>query len=198
MYNNILVKRSYSYFNTEFSGKYRYYYDAERFKRLVGLISATLSLGIMLIKVEMAKRGGRVLPAWTRFCSDRVPAHDRSSFANPAFSSPGTLFTWRLRRIEPARPLADPVTLIHAGDLTQSGSLTEIQRALNWLRAQPHRHKVVIAGNHDLLLDAACDHGTTTGRAAADLASLDWGDVVYLQDSETTITCANGWRCSGT
>ncbi len=29
----------------------------------------------------------------------------------------------------------------------------EIQEQLTWLATQPHRYKVVIAGNHDLLLD---------------------------------------------
>ena len=40
--------------------------------------------------------------------------------------------------------------LIHAGDLSQSGSIEEIQAQLDWLKAQPHEHKVFIAGNHDL------------------------------------------------
>jgi 3',5'-cyclic AMP phosphodiesterase CpdA len=43
--------------------------------------------------------------------------------------------------------------LIHAGDLTQSGTVTEIQDALNWIKSLSHPHKVVIAGNHDLALD---------------------------------------------
>jgi hypothetical protein len=45
--------------------------------------------------------------------------------------------------------------LIHAGDLSHHGSFAEIQAQLDWLRTQPHAHKVVIAGNHDLLTDAA-------------------------------------------
>jgi hypothetical protein len=45
-------------------------------------------------------------------------------------------------------------TLIHAGDLTQSGSLKELQAQLDWLNALPQRHKVLAAGNHDLLLDS--------------------------------------------
>lgn len=39
--------------------------------------------------------------------------------------------------------------LIHAGDLTSHGSLREIGRADRALAALPHRHKVIIAGNHD-------------------------------------------------
>lgn len=42
--------------------------------------------------------------------------------------------------------------LVHAGDLTQSGTLPQLEAAARWLRALPHRHKVVIAGNHDFWL----------------------------------------------
>lgn len=45
---------------------------------------------------------------------------------------------------------------IHAGDLTQLGFLQELQNALAWIRALPHP-KIVIAGNHELLLDSALD-----------------------------------------
>lgn len=44
--------------------------------------------------------------------------------------------------------------LIHAGDLTQSGSLHELQKTVDWLRSQPHKTRIVITGNHDLILDA--------------------------------------------
>lgn len=43
--------------------------------------------------------------------------------------------------------------LIHAGDLTENGSFDELQAQIHWLSAQPHRHKIVVAGNHDVLLD---------------------------------------------
>lgn len=42
--------------------------------------------------------------------------------------------------------------LIHAGDLTGRGTLRELEQVADWLRAQPHRHKVVVAGNHDFAL----------------------------------------------
>ncbi|GAB1730461.1 hypothetical protein NU195Hw_g2057t1 [Hortaea werneckii] len=44
--------------------------------------------------------------------------------------------------------------LIHAGDLTNQGSLSEIQKAVAWLSRQTSfKTKIVIAGNHDLSLD---------------------------------------------
>lgn len=39
--------------------------------------------------------------------------------------------------------------LVHAGDLTMTGTSGQIERAGNWLRSLPHRHKIVVAGNHD-------------------------------------------------
>ena len=39
--------------------------------------------------------------------------------------------------------------LIHAGDLTNVGKAMEIAEAGEWLRSLPHKHKVVIAGNHE-------------------------------------------------
>jgi Icc-related predicted phosphoesterase len=39
--------------------------------------------------------------------------------------------------------------LIHAGDITRQGKLKELSDFNDWLAALPHRHKIVIAGNHD-------------------------------------------------
>lgn len=117
------------------------------------------------------------------------------------------LYTWY--QAIPAKPLTNPVSivcisdthnsqsklpdgdiLIHVGDLTQSGSLKELEAALAWLRSQSHPTKIVVAGNHDLLLDAGRDGSTK--QAASERATLDWGDITYLENEETTIVCANG------
>jgi Icc-related predicted phosphoesterase len=39
--------------------------------------------------------------------------------------------------------------LIHAGDLTRRGSLEELAEVNRFLASLPHRHKLVVAGNHD-------------------------------------------------
>ncbi|MCI0702381.1 MAG: metallophosphatase domain-containing protein [Planctomycetia bacterium] len=39
--------------------------------------------------------------------------------------------------------------LIHAGDVTTHGSLEDAEEFNRWLGTLPHRHKIVIAGNHD-------------------------------------------------
>ncbi len=90
--------------------------------------------------------------------------------------------------------LPDGDVLIHAGDLTHCGSFAEIQTALDWINGQPHRHKIVIAGNHDLLLDEGCDGQiyTADSAAAVERDNLNWGSIIYLQNSSTTINCANG------
>lgn len=43
--------------------------------------------------------------------------------------------------------------LFHTGDFSTRGLLGEVQIFLDWFAAQPHPHKVLIAGNHDFLAD---------------------------------------------
>ncbi|KAL4801959.1 Metallo-dependent phosphatase-like protein [Aspergillus unguis] len=85
--------------------------------------------------------------------------------------------------------------LIHAGDLTANGTFDELQAQLRWLSAQPHPHKIVIAGNHDLILDGACDERFLT-RGEDDSAikrkRLDWGGIQYLQNEAVTLNISGG------
>ncbi|KAI1155148.1 Metallo-dependent phosphatase [Nemania diffusa] len=83
-----------------------------------------------------------------------------------------------------AIPVGD--ILIHAGDLTQSGSLEELQATISWLQTQPHQFKIVIAGNHDLLLDPSKDG--EGGKAAISRQEIEWGSILYLQDDSTTVS----------
>ncbi|KAF1846499.1 Metallo-dependent phosphatase [Cucurbitaria berberidis CBS 394.84] len=77
--------------------------------------------------------------------------------------------------------------LIHAGDITQTGTLKEIQTSLDWINSLPHPHKVLIAGNHDILLD----HTDPRADPVAN-ASINWGNITYLDSESTTISCTNG------
>ncbi|EWC43654.1 hypothetical protein DRE_01541 [Drechslerella stenobrocha 248] len=52
--------------------------------------------------------------------------------------------------------IPDGDIFIHAGDMTDWGTLTELQDAYNWISSLPHKLKIVVAGNHDFGLDA--DH----------------------------------------
>ncbi len=96
---------------------------------------------------------------------------------------------------KPTIPSGD--LLVHAGDLTQHGSFTELQDQLDWLSSQPHRFKVVIAGNHDTLLDAEFAElfsTRATEEPGASRADLIWRDIVYLQDSAAVLELANSRR----
>ncbi|KAG0729623.1 Metallophosphoesterase domain-containing protein 1 [Chionoecetes opilio] len=42
---------------------------------------------------------------------------------------------------------------LHAGDFTRCGNASEVEEFNNWLGALPHKHKIVIAGNHELSFD---------------------------------------------
>jgi Icc-related predicted phosphoesterase len=64
--------------------------------------------------------------------------------------------------------------LIHAGDLCRRGNFNELAKAATWFNALPHRHKIVVAGNHDwAFLDEPVE-----ARALFEH---------YLQDSEISI-----------
>ncbi|CAK7213198.1 hypothetical protein SEUCBS140593_001765 [Sporothrix eucalyptigena] len=90
---------------------------------------------------------------------------------------------------QPELPPGD--VLIHAGDLTERGSFGEVQAGLAWLAAQPHKHKILVAGNHDVLLDEAFldkyperRYGQTDREEKEDLV---WGGVTYLEDELLTV-----------
>ncbi|KAK3370100.1 Metallo-dependent phosphatase-like protein [Podospora didyma] len=44
--------------------------------------------------------------------------------------------------------------LIHAGDLTNQGSFSELSKSIQWLEKADFEAKIVIAGNHDISLDS--------------------------------------------
>ncbi|KAK1768158.1 Metallo-dependent phosphatase-like protein [Phialemonium atrogriseum] len=123
------------------------------------------------------------------FLARKIYTHRRPIPAAPPANAISVVCISDTHNSQPHLPDGD--VLIHAGDLTQSGSPEELHAALAWLAAQPHPHKIVVAGNHDLLLDPQRDFD---GGQAAARALLDWGDVVYLRDSAATVVCANGRR----
>lgn len=100
--------------------------------------------------------------------------------------------------------IPDGDLLIHAGDLSNDGSLHEIQAAVDWLQSLPHPQKVVVCGNHDSYFDVRSrrdedrESTTDTGvvsssasiRSLDDLDShrVDWGDIHYLQHSSVILS----------
>nr|KMM68439.1 calcineurin-like phosphoesterase [Coccidioides posadasii RMSCC 3488] len=75
--------------------------------------------------------------------------------------------------------------LIHSGDLTNAGSLDEIQKAVDWLRTLPHTHKVVIAGNHDSWFDP---DARSLVPPCPDREAVDWGDIHYLENTSVVLS----------
>lgn len=86
--------------------------------------------------------------------------------------------------LQPTIPEGD--LLLHAGDLTGRGTFREVQAQLDWLDAQPHRYKAVIAGNHDLLLDSKYMQQKSTS-PSEELEGLNWRSIHYLQNTCITL-----------
>ncbi|TFK91340.1 Metallo-dependent phosphatase [Polyporus arcularius HHB13444] len=82
--------------------------------------------------------------------------------------------THNTHRAQPALPDGD--ILIHAGDLTQSGTVEELDDVLAWLAEQPHPHKLFIAGNHDVAL------------ASPDIHERIPSGLTYLEDSAAEVS----------
>ena len=72
--------------------------------------------------------------------------------------------------------IPDGDVLVHAGDMLQHGSLDELERAADFLRALPHPIKIIVAGNHEVCLQ----------RQPAQARALLEG-FIYLEDDARTI-----------
>jgi predicted phosphohydrolase len=73
--------------------------------------------------------------------------------------------------------LPDGDVFVHAGDMLRQGTLEELASVAAWIRSLPHRHKVIVAGNHD---------GCFQHDRAAAIALLGDG-VTYLEDGGVVI-----------
>ena len=100
-------------------------------------------------------------------------------------------------------PIPDGDVLIHAGDFTMAGRMEEIRQFNEFMTSQRYSHKVVIAGNHDIVFDDENSEslypywrGSVGGKLGAKEAKelLEDAKCTYLQDSEVTI---NGIRIYG-
>lgn len=70
----------------------------------------------------------------------------------------------------------DGDVLIHAGDITRHGKLSELNDFNDWLGEQPHKHKIIIAGNHDWCFERQKNES---------LKILT--NAIYLEDQSITI-----------
>lgn len=81
-----------------------------------------------------------------------------------------------------ALDVPDGDVLLHAGDATMRGDPEELRAFDAWLARQPHRHKLVVAGNHDWLFEKD-----------AALARSLLAHATYLQDSGIEIAGLRFW-----
>jgi Icc-related predicted phosphoesterase len=70
----------------------------------------------------------------------------------------------------------DGDVLIHAGDILGQGTLFELDEFNDWLGSLPHKHKIVVAGNHDWCFE-------DSERASRGLLS----NAIYLRDESVII-----------
>ncbi|KAF2274111.1 Metallo-dependent phosphatase [Westerdykella ornata] len=79
--------------------------------------------------------------------------------------------------------------LVHAGDMTNVGSISEIQRQVDWLASLPHKEIVVISGNHDTYLDPRTRPSLSEDQRKG---SVDWKRVHYLQHRRLSLAVSVG------
>ncbi|BCB73496.1 hypothetical protein HMEPL2_38470 [Vreelandella aquamarina] len=88
--------------------------------------------------------------------------------------------THSLHRRIPQVPDGD--VLIHAGDCLGAGTLDNVEDLNDWLGTLPHRHKIVIAGNHDWAF-----------QETPELAVEALTNAIYLEDSGVIIEGVRFW-----
>ncbi len=79
--------------------------------------------------------------------------------------------------------IPDGDVFVHAGDLIRAGTLEELEGVARWIRALPHRHKIVVSGNHDWCF----------ARERAQAEAVLGPEVIYLQDSGCTLDGVRFW-----
>lgn len=79
---------------------------------------------------------------------------------------------------EQIQDIPDGDVLVHAGDLTGSGRIPAGFEAVEWLSQLPHRHKILIAGNHDFCFE---DYPEWMRE------HCERCEVIYLEDESVTI-----------
>lgn len=79
----------------------------------------------------------------------------------------------------------DGDVLIHAGDLSKTGSVNEIAEQFKLLNGMPHEHVVVVAGNHDRALQNVPD--------LAQLYRRRYARVTYLNSESAVIVGIKIW-----
>ncbi|KAB5576024.1 calcineurin-like phosphoesterase [Coniochaeta sp. 2T2.1] len=84
--------------------------------------------------------------------------------------------------------------LIHAGDLTNQGSYSELSKAVQWLKKADFEAKIVVAGNHDLTLDPTYSSPSSSPNQSPSSFSPDClslltssPSITYVSHTATTV-----------
>lgn len=72
--------------------------------------------------------------------------------------------------------------LIHCGDFTSIGRLSEVESFLEWFVEQPAEHKIFVAGNHELTLDTAHPRYDVMARGIINSYLQRYENLDYLSD----------------
>lgn len=76
--------------------------------------------------------------------------------------------------------------LIHCGDLCSHGSFRDAQDFMNWFNTHPHKHKIFIAGNHDIVFER-------DPALMKKIIKADYPDLTYLDDSGCEVEGLKFW-----
>jgi len=74
--------------------------------------------------------------------------------------------------------------IIHAGDVSRIGTLSEVKLFLDWYQNLEFKYKIFVAGNHDFFFEKASEH---------EIENLIPDNLIYLNDSGVTIENINIW-----
>jgi Icc-related predicted phosphoesterase len=74
--------------------------------------------------------------------------------------------------------------LIHCGDVSYRGEVSEIEDFISWFSRQPHTHKIFIAGNHDFFFEKA---------RPSKIEKMIPDNITYLKDSGTELGGIRIW-----
>jgi len=111
----------------------------------------------------------------------RRPSVWSKFLSHPVLFLAQKIYGWHSIHVSFVEPLS-PITVVCISD-THNCSLSEIHSTLDWLNRQPHRYKIIIAGNHELILDNSFASHPNCRQ------DIRWGDVIYLQNESITIKC---------
>lgn len=73
--------------------------------------------------------------------------------------------------------------LIHAGDATMTGRMNEIIAFGVWFRSLPHKHKILVSGNHDWMFQ----RNRTMALQLLNNGIVGEGSIKYLEDSAVEV-----------